>query len=548
MNYLKTAASVCASILLLFPPLPVFAVEVVDRGTQASPEDAARVNSEINSGKTGNVLTDGYNSAKDSVSEFFGGSSDKAAAAAEKTTEGTGPMGAAGCPVNYESVGAVTPTVEKSAGGLDCARAAIGQFSDAVMAGSPARLPGAEEIIALQKEYQSSWDKCQSFQSAAATVCIADNSLPLADGITLINGLLSAGGAASIYDKCTTFGKAMDIGQKALAAYTAACTMARQPCVMFCGNVKGALTKLKAAIAKVPASGMCLNKGVYPTPTGNPATAALDADCIQSYSRFTAGRSGVNNAIQSELDEGNIKASGGKFSRCDRKYWQNVASAGVGILQLANSLKQGQECQEESSAVADATPTCDIPANANLPECLCLANPRMAGCSSGLSQVGELSAGNGQAITGGGLVSEATVGSLGKDSTGISQAERNSGGGGNTGVGAPTGGGSSIGSIGGGGGGGVGEKGAGGGGSGLNTDILSGAGGGGGGGGFAGYRGGSGDSKGLRSYLPGGAKDPKRGLAGQGVNTKEVTGQGGKSNWEKVRDRYIDNKNSLLGN
>lgn len=537
MNYLKTAASVCASILLLFPPLPVYAVEVVEQGSAVTPTEADKTgyasDGTPTNGGSGGILS--------GLKDTFGlGDSSSSKAAVEKTTEGTGEMGAYGCPKNYESVTAVKPQAEKTAGGLDCARAAIGQFSDAVVGGS-ARINGATEIMALHKEYQSNWTKCQNYQSAAAAVCIADNSLALADGITLINGLLSAGGAASIYDKCTTFGKAMDIGQKALAAYTAACTMARQPCVMFCGNVKEALTKFQAALGKVPPTGVCETGGSYPAKT--PA----DAACALAHQNFTKHLPNAQNAIKSELDEGNIKASGGKFSRCDRKYWQNVASAGVGILQLANSLKQGKECQEESSAVADATPTCDIPANANLPECLCLANPRMAGCSSGLSQVGELSAGSGQAITGGGLVSEATVGSLGKDSTSIAQGERNSASGSGSGVGAPTGGGPSLGSIGGGSGGGVGEKGAGGG-SGLNTDILSGAGGGGGGGGFAGYRGGSGDSKGLRSYLPGGAKDPKRGLAGQGVGSKEVTGQAGKSNWEKVRDRYIDNKNSLLGN
>ncbi|MNL00694.1 hypothetical protein D3C87_1211350 [compost metagenome] len=219
-------------------------------------------------------------------------------------------------------------------------------------------------------------------------------------------------------------------------------------------------------------------------------------------------------------------------------------------MQLANSLKQGKECEEDSSALAEtATATCEIPANASLPECICLANPRTAGCSSGLSTVGELNAGSGQAVSGKAISADATVGSLGKDSTGMSQAEMKGGGSsGDGGIGAPTGGGASLGSIGGGGGGGaVGEKG-GGSGSGLNTDILSGAGGGGGGGGYGGYKGSSDGGRGLRNYLPGGAKDPKRGLAGQGVGSKEVTGQAGKSNWEKVRDRYIDNKNSLIGN
>jgi hypothetical protein len=114
--------------------------------------------------------------------------------------------------------------------------------------------------------------------------------------------------------------------------------------------------------------------------------------------------------------------------------------------------------------------------------------------------------------------------------------------------------------VGGGGGGGAGLGGVGGGsGSGrdpaddktgqkaLNANILGGGGGGGGGGGWGARGGGSDSSKGYRSYLPGGDKDPNK-MAGQQSWTKEVTGQGGKSNWEKVKDRYRDNKSTLLSN
>lgn len=517
------------------------APEVIDKGTQASPEDVAAYKSATSEPK-GIVDT-----AVDKVTGLF--YDDSANKVAEKTTEGNGPMGPAGCPVEYQSVTTVDPKVEQVAGGLNCARAAIGQFVDGVVAAGSSRVAGAANIIAIHQEYQADWTACQGAQSRAATVCIADNSESLSDGITLINGLLSAGGAASIYDTCTSFGKAMDIGQKALAAYTAACTVMRQPCVMYCGDVKGALVKLSAALKKVGAAGVCEGAGGM-APATNPATATIDAPCVAAYSKFTGSIANVEKAIKAELDEGNIKSTGGKFSRCDRKYWQNVASAGVGILQLANSLKQGKECEDDSSAVADVKATCEIAANASLPECICLANPRTAGCSSGLSTVGELNAGSGQVVSGKAITADATVGSLGKDSTGMSQAEMSGGSGGdNSGIGAPTGGGGAgLGSVGGsGGGGGVGEKG-GGKGSGLNTDILSGAGGGGGGGGYGGYKGSGDGGRGLRNYLPGGAKDPKRGLAGQGIGSKEVTGQAGKSNWEKVRDRYIDNKNSLIGN
>jgi hypothetical protein len=548
MNYLKTAASLCASILVLFSAASTFAAEPRVMQTSSITPSTGKAPAETSS-EGGGFLESAGNAAGsvvDSMKEAVGFGPGKS----EETD------GANGCGNEYESVTTVSPTVEKVPGGLNCARAGIGQFVDQVVNFKLTKVVAAKEITVTHTKYQEKWNDCQSYQSLAAKVCIADNSEALADGITLINGLLSAGGAASIYDKCTSFGKAMDIGQKALAAYTAACTMARQPCVMFCGDVNESLTKLQTAINKVPPAGpdaRCENGGTAIPPTGDLKADALNGPCLATYTAFHNTKGNALSAIRAELDKSNIKASGGKFSRCDRKYWQNVASAGVGIMQLANSLKQGEKCKDESSALAaipDPAATCTIPANANLPECICLANPRTAGCSNGLTGVGELSAGSGQVVAGKGIVTDATIGNLGgSDSTGMTQGELNNSGAGGSGVGAPTGGGSSLGSIGGGSGGsGAGEKGAGSGGKGLNTDILSGAGGGGGGGGgYKGY-GDSSGGKGLRSYLPGGAKDPTRGLAGQGAGSKEVTGQAGKSNWEKVRDRYIDNKSSLIGN
>lgn len=58
--------------------------------------------------------------------------------------------------------------------------------------------------------------------------------------------------------------------------------------------------------------------------------------------------------------------------------------------------------------------------------------------------------------------------------------------------------------------------------------------------------GGGGSSSQYREYLPGGTKDPNKGIAGQEMLVREVTGPGGKSNWEKVKNRYRDNKNTLL--
>ncbi len=132
-------------------------------------------------------------------------------------------------------------------------------------------------------------------------------------------------------------------------------------------------------------------------------------------------------------------------------------------------------------------------------------------------------------------------GSPGADNPGGGTAGGGGGVGGNLGGSAPSGG-SSGGSGNGGGGSG---SGGGGGGSGeeQTADILSGFQSGGGGGGGWGGGGGAGANSEYRDYLPGGAKDPE---SEQLQAMKEITPSGGKSLWEKVHERYQDNKKSFL--
>lgn len=112
--------------------------------------------------------------------------------------------------------------------------------------------------------------------------------------------------------------------------------------------------------------------------------------------------------------------------------------------------------------------------------------------------------------------------------------------GGNVGGSAPGGGSSGGGGSGSGGGGSGG--GAGGTGEEQTADILSGFQSGGGGSGW-GSGGGAGGNSAYRDYLPGGAKDPE---SDQLQARREITPSGGKSVWEKVHERYQDNKKSLL--
>jgi len=230
-----------------------------------------------------------------------------------------------------------------------------------------------------------------------------------------------------------------------------------------------------------------------------------------------------------------------------------AVSAIAGITSIANSLNQGKQCDDDTSASNVAAQTleqkCAIEANAKLPECICLKNPMLEGCGStavkattGAEGFGSVSSSGDKTLgTSNGLKSS----DLAMDGAGIDGAGGKNAA--SAGTPAPVGGGGGAGLGGGGGGSGSGRDPADdkSGQKGLNANILSGSGGGGGGGGW-GSRGGE-DSKGYRSYLPGGEKDPNK-MAGQQSWTKEVTGQGGKSNWEKVKDRYRDNKSTLLSN
>jgi hypothetical protein len=217
-----------------------------------------------------------------------------------------------------------------------------------------------------------------------------------------------------------------------------------------------------------------------------------------------------------------------------------LGSAAAGIAAMIAGMMQGNKCADETAATT-TTVDCTDASQAQTPACLCAANPRLAGCalasatsSDGGSSTMGSTTGNTTASTGGDPTLSGTgdgqlAGATNSDNT-------DSGLGGSAGVGSPLGDGGSL-------PGAPDAKAEAAGKSGLDTNVLAGAGGGSGGGGGwgSGWNGGSEDK--YKDYLPGGKKDP--GAAGAAF-AKEVTGGGGKSNWEKVRDRYIDNKPTLL--
>jgi|GEM_PF-1438993 len=410
--------------------------------------------------------------------------------------------------------------------------------------------PSLPEInTALEKYLKDEKPTCVSRHDAAAGACLEHLSGNMIDTVTTLNTLMSTLGMVAVKDNCDNFSKAMDIAKKGMTAYTAACGTMKAGCGMSCVGARKSLERLKAIVAKEQANAKC-----------NPASATA---CNQAaLSSYKTSLTDISNGIQEELNQAEKKSMAGKAQLCTQKYAQLLTSALAGIASLLNSINQGNKCEEQSQG-NDPTTTADVCAdpakakteecvckNPNAQECICLRNPRTPGCSNELQKPGETSTGT-----------QITTGAT--DKTNVTANSGDVGNlGGNPGMttpdipknessaslpGAPTGGSAGLGG---------GSSGSGGGDSGkgdasrkgLDANILAGTGGGGGGGGWGAY-GGSGGSDKYRAYLPGGAKDPSRGVAGQQQAwTKEVTGQGGKSNWEKVKERYRDNRNTLLNN
>ncbi|UOF02989.1 hypothetical protein [Bdellovibrio reynosensis] len=397
------------------------------------------------------------------------------------------------------------------------------------------------DVLKNLQRYIDRQPTCVKTHSGAAYACLENWSPNILTGVTTLNTLMSTVGSVAVKDQCSKFARGMDIAKAAMTAYTAACGSAKAGCGFYCVSARDALKDFKKSAARAEA-----------VSCKNPA-----AGCGSAVTDFNTSLRSMSKMADDEL-KGNVQRStAGKAGLCTEKYANLLTSAVAGIASLMNAIKQGKECEEETEG-DPTTPAsdplkekCSDPANANLPECICLKNPRTPGCSNAFEKPGDLSAGgnigtgatdrtNIAAPTGG-----PDLGPQGPADMPIPERNPTSDSGG---VGAPSGGGASLGGGGLSGGGGAGGDKSEASKKGLDTNILGGAGGGGGGGGWGAAGGGSSANSKYRSYLPGGKNDPNKGMAGSQAWTKEVTGQGGKSNWDKIKERYRDNKGTLLSN
>lgn len=400
--------------------------------------------------------------------------------------------------------------------------------------------------------YERFHGSCVKTQSSASWFCREETSPQLQSSLQNINMVMSMAKQALVNDACSNFAKAMNLAQTGLTLYTSACSTARVACESACTTVNTNLKRI--ADANMATAFKC---EVSPAVSADPNLGPAAAIACSQFTKMVIGEAKHVAALvgkETDLAQGNTQSIAAKSKACDYEYPKMLTSAGLGIIASIQGMKQGQACDEQTDGtggkVADNLQTkCAAAENATLPECICYANPRTPGCANSYQKPGEAAA---SGLTAGNMSNRSPstalggTGFSGGDPSETSLGSKPEGDVSGGGVGAPTGGGPGLGGSGGGFGNGANKeevaKKA------LDANILGGSGGGGGGGGGWNFSGSSGSGEKYRAYLPGGVKDPNKGLAGQQSWRNEVTGQGGKSNWEKVKDRYRDNKNSLLNN
>ncbi len=373
------------------------------------------------------------------------------------------------------------------------------------------------------KKYSASRQACIDRNQLAGRNCLEKCSPHIQEMVSGAQVLLAGMNQLSIVESCSKMGQAMKLAQMGMSAFTLTCGAQKALCDNSCGTAVEALQTAKK-ILKQP---------IVPDP-----------DKVGCETALASKQSNLEQLADQELEPQTKVSMAGKKLECTG-YAANLAAAGLGILSAIKQGRQANACEKATSgsqaAAAVAVDPCTVATTKDSPQCICKANPRSPGCelATNLSSDGS----GGFAQTGGGQPATGIIpgggAGLGSNS-GLSDLK--TGGEGAKGAAPPIGGGGGSAALGGGNGGSNDGRGAADTITKMNTGIYGGEGG--GGGGAFGSRGGGGQK--TAAYNPALAQkiSAEREIASL---RNQVSSQGGKSNWEKVKDRYTQEKTNLLG-
>jgi hypothetical protein len=421
------------------------------------------------------------------------------------------------------------------------------------------------------KEYQDAAEGCSGWASKASRGCVSEGNPKFESASAAIGTIMTAVGTAASSNMqmaCSGFGEALKIATAAVGAFRVECGGLKVYCESKCTDAVKKLGDVRKFISG--------NKAKPP-----PNTMASDWDDDPCISKILSQAGSVEDATGIDRTDRGVQAN---LKTCEG-YSKTLAEAGVNLFQFAGQSMVVAQCESQTSdAVTDACKTnpdlplcaskmdCSKSANANTQTCICKANPRDPACQSSgqfdnLVTAGTLSKVNGAVATSGSSgPTDAQLRELARtvddsNSDGFGGVEPGKNSGANTNSPGSAKGGAMPNGLSPGGltaaAGKLGANGAAVAGR-FNTNTIGGLSGGGGSSGFSSSSG-RGSSSGAgaernpassgfnyRAYLPGGAK------AGPGYKVNAaglvdgITGPAGKSLWEKVSERYRDNRRTLL--
>jgi hypothetical protein len=394
-----------------------------------------------------------------------------------------------------------------------------------------------DNFAAFKKElqvYGSEYMPCVQRAYDANMMCLENCSKDVANMVAGANVLMGSLRGSGIVDACSKMNKVMNVVQGGLTAFSANCSIRRALCDNSCTATEKSITSMNKMLQSMNGIGLV---GLKSPQCGTPGTPSDRREV--AYQALTEMLNKVWVTLQKEASKEEPNSIAEKNAKCG-SYAATALAAGAAIIGAVAAAKNAASCNQDTNGVGsvDTRAMCAKSENKNQPTCICQANPRSPGCSLATSYNASGSGGGFASPSTNKSTSQTPLSNLNSDLNANAATASKNGDASSGLAGAPSGGGGGFGGSGGGSGGDnkanpdTVKK--------INTSIFGG-GDGGGGGGYG--SGGSGADKSVDPVIAGKIK-AQRELASL---RSQVSSQGGKSNWEKVQERYTQEKPKLIG-
>ncbi|MFS4457951.1 hypothetical protein [Bdellovibrio sp. HCB2-146] len=202
-------------------------------------------------------------------------------------------------------------------------------------------LPEAAQLKAEFATYSASRKQCFADQVTASKICRSETNPNLQTTVMAINGLVGVASVA-MNDSCSKFKQAMGLANAAMTAYTVACGALRVKCNMSCSTaIKSLMKILDIAIKLNSAVG---SESLRCTPGLNPSI------CYEAGIQIAKAAQEIMTATKRDMATTDKLTLHGKQKTCEQSYGMLLASAGVGIMGMFKGLKEGKNCDEDTNS------------------------------------------------------------------------------------------------------------------------------------------------------------------------------------------------------